>query len=161
MHFTVKFTKYLNMENLFNYVYEKFLNPPILWRSSLYHLPGPNLDKKCIQLLNAASSNEILRKIYFLIKPLKKVWGRGGDGTAKLKSSPNHTHTQYFRPNLVIGLFLWPNRWTHHNYVVLFNYIIWIYTCQAFVPLYHKDYIVCFMLQGASSLRSNTWNVFF
>ena len=31
---------------------------------------GPNLDKKCIQLLVAAPSHEILRKFYFFVKPL-------------------------------------------------------------------------------------------
>ena len=148
------------------------LNATILWRFSLYCLPGSSLDKKCIRLLNSASSNEILRrlrKMYFVIKPLKKVWGGGGgggdDGTAKEKSSHTHTHThththQYLPPNLFIGLFLWLSRWMCHICVILLNDIIWIYSCEAFIALYHKDYAVCSMLQGASSLRSNSWHVF-
>ena len=39
--------------------------------------PGPNLDKKCVQLSDAAPSPEILRKIYFVVKPLKKGLNRG------------------------------------------------------------------------------------
>ena len=143
------------------------LNPPILWRSSLYCLPGPSLDKKCIRLLNTASSNEILgklRKMYFVIKPLKMVWGRGWQWSSQIKFPPSHNTYQYLpppSPNLFIGLFLWLSRWMCHICFILLNGIIWIYTCEAFIALYHKDYAVCFMLQGASSLRSNTWHVFF
>ena len=57
--------------------------PPFYDDSPYIAYPSPSLDKKCIQYLNAASSNEKLSKIYFVIKPLKKVWGVGGDGTAK------------------------------------------------------------------------------
>ena len=38
---------------------------------------GPNLDKKCARLSDAAPSNEILRKIYFVVKPLQKGLNRG------------------------------------------------------------------------------------
>ena len=37
----------------------------------------PNLEKKNIQLLDAASFHKILRKIYFVVKPLKKGLKRG------------------------------------------------------------------------------------
>ena len=37
---------------------------------------GPILDKKCVRLLNTAPSHEILRKIYFLGKPLKNGLNR-------------------------------------------------------------------------------------
>ena len=38
---------------------------------------GPNLDKKCIRLSDAAPSHEIIRKIYFAAKPLIKGLNRG------------------------------------------------------------------------------------
>ena len=38
---------------------------------------GPNLDKNCIWLSDAALSHEILRKKYFVVKPLKKGLNRG------------------------------------------------------------------------------------
>ena len=34
---------------------------------------GPNLHKKCVRFSEAACSYEILRKIYFVVEPLKKV----------------------------------------------------------------------------------------
>ena len=40
------------------------------------YLSGPNLDK-CVQLSDDAPSHEILRKIYFVIKPLKKGLNKG------------------------------------------------------------------------------------
>ena len=72
---------------------EMLVNPSFLWRSSLYCLPGPNLDKTCIRLSNTASFNEISRKIYFVIKPLKKVWDGAGNGRWKSQIRiPCHTH---------------------------------------------------------------------
>ena len=73
---------------------EMLVNPSFLWRSSLYCLPGPNLDKTCIRLSNAASFNEKSRKIYFVIKLLKKVWDGAGNGRWKSQIRiPCHTHT--------------------------------------------------------------------
>ena len=41
--------------------------------------PGPNLDKMCIWSLDAAPSHELLREIYFVVKPKKKkVWKGAG-----------------------------------------------------------------------------------
>ena len=37
----------------------------------------PNLYKKCVRLLDAAHSHEILRKTYFVVKPFKKGLNRG------------------------------------------------------------------------------------
>ena len=39
----------------------------------LSYTAGPNLDKKCIWLSDAAPSHEIFRKIYFVVKPYEKV----------------------------------------------------------------------------------------
>ena len=42
----------------------------------LSYTAGPNLDKKCIWLSDAAPSHKICRKIYFVVKPYEKVlWG--------------------------------------------------------------------------------------
>ena len=45
----------------------------------LSYTAGPNLDKKCIWLSDAAPSHEICRKIYFDVKPYKKVLIEGGE----------------------------------------------------------------------------------
>ena len=34
---------------------------------------------------------------------------------------------------------------------------LWIYTCQALVPWYLKDLVVCFMQQSFNLLKSSTW----
>ena len=36
----------------------------------------PNLDEKCVRLSDAAPSHEKLRKLYFVVKPLKKGLNR-------------------------------------------------------------------------------------
>ena len=41
--------------------------------------PGLDLNKKYIRLWDTALSQEILVKIYFVVKPLKKVLIRGGE----------------------------------------------------------------------------------
>ena len=41
------------------------------------HISGPTLDKMCIWLLEANLSHEILRKIYFVVKPFKKGLNKG------------------------------------------------------------------------------------
>ena len=38
---------------------------------------GPNLDKKYVRFSDAALSHEVLRKINFVLKPLKKGWNKG------------------------------------------------------------------------------------
>ena len=45
----------------------------------LSYTAGPNLDKKCVWLSDAAPSPEIYRKIYFVVKPHKKVLMEGGE----------------------------------------------------------------------------------
>ena len=38
---------------------------------------SPNLGKKCVRLSDPASSHEMLTRIYFVLKPLKKGLNRG------------------------------------------------------------------------------------
>ena len=40
---------------------------------TLHTETGPNLNKKCVCVSDASPSHEILRKINFIVKPLKKV----------------------------------------------------------------------------------------
>ena len=42
----------------------------------------------------------------------------------------------------------------------LYLMILWIHTCQALVPWYHKDLAVYFMQEDVSLLSSNAWRGF-
>ena len=59
-----------------------------------------------------------------------------------------------------VALFLWLNGWSRWIWCVIFYLITSIDTFSGLVPLYHKEYGVCFMTQGVSLLRSTTWRGF-
>ena len=44
--------------------------------------------------------------------------------------------------------------------LLLYLMILWICTCRALAPRYHKDLVVCFLQQGVCLLRSNIRRVF-
>ena len=52
---------------------QHFEDKVIFFKEQSHIHPSPNLEKKCVQFLDAALFQEKLAKIYFVVKPFKKV----------------------------------------------------------------------------------------
>ena len=69
LKFEVHYTYILESDFLRNLILKEICNMGEVHHVHLRMRPGPTLDKKCVRLLDAAPSNKILRKIYFVVKP--------------------------------------------------------------------------------------------
>ena len=109
---------------------------------ALLYLPGHILDLYCIQLSNTAPFCKNYATLYFDAKYLEKGL-KGGEGVKFLvpfffkKKSFFYKKVPFLANIKCCPKFL--------EYACLL--ILWIYTCQALLPLYQKDLDVCFMQQ--------------